>query len=295
MKVLVFGARGQVGQILRMTSPFPDAVFLDRAAVDLEDRAAIARALLAARPQVVINAAALTAVDRAEAEPSLAHAVNEAAPAAMAAACAGLGARLIHLSTDYVFDGGLRRPYRPDDLPHPCNVYGASKLAGERRVRETRGLSHLILRTSWVYSHLARNFFFTVLELARRGGQLRVVADQISSPTSAWTLAQAIWRAARLPDCIGTAHFTDGAAISRHQFALGILESAAERSLPFGQVPVDAITSEQFSKENAAVAPRPKYSVLDATEFRARIGAEAPDWKRELRAVMDRYAGEHHG
>jgi dTDP-4-dehydrorhamnose reductase len=295
LKILVFGARGQVGQVLRMTSPYPDAVFLDRAGVDLEDRAAITRALVAMRPQVVINAAALTAVDRAEAEPSLAYAINEAAPAAMAAACAELGARLIHLSTDYVFDGALRRPYRPDDLPHPCNVYGASKLAGEQRVRETRGLSHLILRTSWVYSHLARNFFFTVLELARRGGQLRVVVDQIGSPTSAWALSQAIWRVTRLPDCIGTAHFTDGAAISRHEFALGILAAAAERGLPCGQVAVDAITSEQFSKENPAVAPRPKYSALDATEFRAQLGVEAPDWKRELRAVMDRHVGEHHG
>ncbi len=236
-----------------------------------------------------------TAVDRAEAEPSLAYAINEAAPAAMAAACAELGARLIHLSTDYVFDGALRRPYRPDDLPHPCNVYGASKLAGEQRLRETRGLNHLILRTSWVYSHLARNFFFTVLELAGRGGNCawsptRSAARPAPGP---WPRPSGAWRC--FPHCNGTAHFTDGAAISRHEFALGILASAAERGLPWGQVSVDAITSEQFSTENPAVAPRPKYSALDATEFRAQIGVEAPDWKRELRAVMDRYVGERHG
>ena len=238
MRVLVFGAGGQLGQALRSTTPYPGALFLDRAGADLRDRGSIAQALHATRPELVINAAAYTAVDRAESDAPEAYAVNEAGPAALAAGCAALGARLIHLSTDHVFDGDAQRPYRPVDATNPRNVYGASKLAGEQRVRETPALSHLIIRTSWLYSNLGQNFLLAMLNIARRGERPRVVADQVGSPTSAWTLADAIWRATRLPDCLGTAHFTDGGAVTRHEFAAAIFEQAAARGLTEDVVPV---------------------------------------------------------
>jgi dTDP-4-dehydrorhamnose reductase len=294
LKVLVFGAGGQVGQALRMTSPFPDAAFVDRSGADLREPEALRRAIDAASPALVINAAAVTAVDRAEADPATAFAVNEEAPAAMAIACAARGARLIQLSTDYVFDGSLRRPYRPDDAARPLNVYGASKLAGEQRLRETPGLKYLILRTAWVYSHLGKNFFNTMLDLGQLHGQVRVVADQVGSPTSVWTLAEAIWRAARLPDCGGTAHFTDSAAVSRIEFARAIFSAAAAVGLPCGDVTVEAISSTQFAQQHPGCARRPGYSVLDSADFRRRIGFGSCDWLVALRAAVGRLAGVAH-
>ena len=292
MKVLVFGAAGQLGQVLRRTTPFPGAVFLDRAAVDLRDTGTLERVLRDAHPELVINTAAYNAVDRAEQETALAHAVNEAAPAAIARTCSALGARFIHLSTDYVFDGALRRPYRPDDLANPRNAYGRSKLAGERGVLAA-GAAHLVIRTAWVYSEVGRNFLPAILERARAHPRLRVVADQVGSPTSAWNLADVVWRAARRADCTGIAHFTDGAALSRVEYVSAILQAAVSRGLPLHGVTVEAVSPAQYAAENPATAPRPAYSVLDSSGLRRQLGLQDTDWKEALHAVMDRYVASH--
>jgi dTDP-4-dehydrorhamnose reductase len=295
LKVLVFGARGQVGQVLRATCPHAEAVFLDRATADLRDLRAVERTIAQTRPQLVINAAAYTSVDGAESEPDAAYAVNEAAPAAMATACAALDARLLHLSTDYVFDGATRRPYRPGDLARPINTYGASKLAGERRIRATAGLRYLVIRSSWIYSQFARNSFFALLERARPGESLRIVDDQVGSPTSAWSLADAIWRAARLPDCAGLVHFNDGASVTRHEFFVAIFATAAACGMPVGEVVIEPICTAEFQAGHPSAAARPAYSVLDSSEFRRQIGLGTPDWKAALRAAMERYVGTRHG
>ena len=292
MKVLVFGSGGQLGQVLRRTTPYRDAIFLDRAAVDLCDRGAIERALHAARPELVINAAAYNAVDRAESETDLAHAINELAPATMASACSALGARFIHLSTDYVFDGAISRPYRPDDVANPRNAYGRSKLAGERQVHAA-GAAHLVIRTAWVYSEVGRNFLPTILERARTQPRLRVVTDQVGSPTSAWSLADAIWRAARRADCVGTVHFTDGAELSRYDFVAAILGAAATRGLLPMRVVVEAVSAAQFAAENPATAVRPAYSVLDSNGLRRQLDMRDTDWKEALHAVMNRYVASN--
>jgi dTDP-4-dehydrorhamnose reductase len=295
LKIVVFGAGGQVGQVLRATTPHADTVFLDRAAVDLRDRGAIERAIAERRPELVINAAAFTSVDGAEADPDTAYAVNEAAPATMAAACAALGARLIHLSTDYVFDGAARRPYRPDDIARPVNTYGASKLAGEQRVRQAPGLRSLVIRTSWVYSPFARNSFFGFLERAGPQARLRIVDDQVGSPTSAWTLVEAIWRVAHMPDFSGLVHFTDGGSVTRHQFVAALFAAAGACGLPVKGVVIEPVSSAQYQREHPESAARPAYSVLDSSEFRRHIGLGTLEWKAALRAAMERYVGMRHG
>jgi dTDP-4-dehydrorhamnose reductase len=202
---------------------------------------------------------------------------------------------MLHLSTDYVFDGAARRPYRPDDLARPVNTYGASKLAGERRVRQTPGLRHLVIRSSWVYSQYARNSFFALLEHARPGQRLRIVDDQVGSPTSAWTLADAIWRAALLPECSGIAHFTDGGAASRHEFFVAIFVAAAACGLPVDPATIEPVSTAQFQAGHPSAAARPAYSVLDSSEFRRQIGLGTPDWRATLHAAMERYVEARHG
>jgi dTDP-4-dehydrorhamnose reductase len=286
LKTLVIGAGGQLGQTLRKTCPFPQARFLDHAALDLHDHATIERAIVEASPELVINAAAYTAVDRAESDSAGAFAVNGTAPGIIAGCCAALRSRFIHLSTDYVFDGRSERPYRPEDAPNPLNVYGASKLAGERAVQSIAGLDYLIVRTSWVYAEIGRNFFLTMLRLGRERDRLRVVADQIGSPTSTWTLADAIWRVARLP-VHGIAHFTDDGAISWHMFATAIFEEAAAAGVSLRRVAVEPISAAEYPSPVA----RPCYSALDATGLRRQLELPAGDWRSALRDVVRRYAG----
>jgi len=286
LKTLVFGARGQLGQTLRKTCPFPDASFLDREAADLADPASVERAISQSAPALVINAAAYTAVDRAETDGASALAINGEAPAVMARACAARGARLIHVSTDYVFDGRAERPYQPGDAPHPVNAYGSTKLAGERGVQAVGGLNYLILRTSWVYSEVGRNFFLTMLRLAREGKPLRVVADQVGTPSSTWTLADAIWRVAGREECTGIEHFTDGGEISWHTFAIAIFEEARAAGLPLESAKVAAITTPEYPTP----AARPAYAVLDSSRLRRMLGLEAIGWRAALREVARRYA-----
>lgn len=282
--MLVLGGTGQLGRALAACDR-PGAMrvsTLDRASCDVTDAAAVVAALHAARPDLVVNAAAWTAVDLAEAEPEACMRANAAAPGHIAHACAALGVPLVHVSTDYVFDGRARTPYAEDAPCAPCNVYGASKLAGEQAVRA--GLArHVILRTAWVFAPWGRNFPASVLRLAARGEPLRIVADQVGCPTPVAPLAAAIMTiAARIHEGAGrwgTFHFAGQPATSWHGFARAILAAA----LPPGrQPPVLPIPTEAYPTP----AARPRFAVLDCRRIAAEYGIAAPDWRVGLARAL---------
>lgn len=272
MRSLVFGQTGQVARELARLAP--DARFLSRAEADLADPEACARAIRDC--DVVINAAAWTAVDKAETEEAAATVVNGAAPAAMARACAARGLPFLHVSTDYVFDGAGEKPFRPDDPTGPLNAYGRSKLAGEIGIRAAGG-NHLILRTSWVVSAHGTNFVKTMLRLGRERESLNVVADQIGGPTSAADIARALLTAARaMADGArgGTHHFAGAPDTSWADFARAIMAGAG---LPcrINDIPTSAYPTP---------ARRPLNSRLDCSGL--PFGISRPDWRAGLTQIL---------
>lgn len=280
MKVLVTGAAGQLGQALQRSAPAGvDLVALDRAGLDLADPLAIDRVVAHQQPALIINAAAYTAVDKAESEPVLAYRLNSEAPAALAAAATRHGARLLHVSTDFVFDGRNPDPYRPDHPTAPLGVYGASKQAGEAAVLAADP-GALIVRTAWVYAAHGNNFVKTMLRLMTERPEVRVVADQVGTPTHALSLAHALWALAA-SQASGPWHFTDAGVASWYDFAVAIQEEALALGLLRQAVPVQPITTADFPTP----ARRPAYSVLDKTATTALIGAAA-HWRVELRAML---------
>ena len=276
MTVLVFGRTGQVAQALARLAP--DAVFLGRDAADLGDPAGCAAAIHAMRPRAVINAAAYTAVDRAETEEALATTVNGAAPGAMARACADLGVPMVHISTDYVFDGSGTTPWQPGDATGPLGAYGRAKLAGEIAVRAAGG-AHVILRTSWVFSADGANFVRTMLRLGADRSHLRVVADQIGGPTPAHDIAAtclALAQALRDGARGGTYHYagapqTSWAGFARETFALAGMAVTVE-DIPAADYPTPA--------------RRPQNSRLDGATLAADFGITPPDWRAGLARVV---------
>ncbi|HEX5688404.1 MAG TPA: dTDP-4-dehydrorhamnose reductase, partial [Roseiflexaceae bacterium] len=227
MKALIAGAAGQLGQCLvRTASTGIDVVALKREQLDLADANSISSALRRVQPDVVLNAAAYTAVDRAETESALAMAINGTGVAQLTKECAAVNARLIHVSTDYVFDGQSPRAYQPSDVAAPTNAYGASKLAGESAIAAQPNLDWLIVRTAWVYSPVGKNFLLTMLRLMRERGEVAVVSDQIGTPTSALTLARYLWSAAQTPQARGIVQFVDAGVASWYDFAVAIAEEA---------------------------------------------------------------------
>ncbi|HHX90268.1 MAG TPA: dTDP-4-dehydrorhamnose reductase [Paracoccus sp.] len=274
--ILVFGQTGQVAQELRRLAP--DLVFLGRAEADLSDPDACAAAIAAHAPRAVINAAAYTAVDRAEEEETLAQRVNGAAPATMARACAGLGVPLVHISTDYVFDGAGDQPFRPDHPTAPLGAYGRTKLAGEDGIRAVGGVS-AIMRTSWVFSSHGSNFVKTMLRLGAERDALRVVADQIGGPTSARAIAQACLSMAQqlqdAPDKAGTYHFSGAPDTSWAGFARAIMDQAGLACR------IEDIPSADYPTP----ARRPLNSRLDCGRLSA-FGLVRPDWRADLAEVI---------
>ncbi|MFD0739422.1 dTDP-4-dehydrorhamnose reductase [Lysobacter koreensis] len=294
MKILLLGGNGQVGEELRRSlAPLGTVVSTTRTgelanggaceALDLGELDAIAPLIERIAPDVVVNATAHTAVDRAEDEPELAFRINTQAPEAIAQACAKHGAALLHYSTDYVFDGSGSRPYREDDPTAPLGVYGASKLAGERAIAAS-GAQHLILRTAWVYSTHGNNFLRTMLRLAQDRDELRVVADQRGSPTPAWLIADA--SAAVLRQGIvqpGVRHLVANGETSWHGFAEAIMDEALVHGLIARKPRVLPITTADFPTR----AQRPGYSVLDTCALRRDYGLELPAWREALATTLD--------
>lgn len=276
MRILIFGTSGQIGRELGKAA-WPAEFFvarLGRAECDLVDIDAVRRAVVAFRPNLVVNAAAYTAVDRAETEPDLAERVNCQAPAAMAGACREMGCALLHLSTDYVFDGNKVGMYREEDFVSPLSVYGRTKADGEAGIRSTLE-EHVILRTSWVFSSHGSNFVKTILRLAAQQKPLRVVDDQTGAPTAAGDIAEAITvisnAVASGKPSWGTFHYAGSEPTTWHGFARAILSLSRE----FKETQVDAITSEAFG----APARRPANSMLDCSRIKGQYGIDAPSWR----------------
>lgn len=286
MKVLVTGAGGQVGRALIASAPAGIEIkACTHADLDISDAAAVIAAVSAWRPALIINAAAYTAVDKAESEPEQARAINAAGPANLASAALNVaGCRLLQLSTDYVFDGRTSRPYRPADPTGPTSVYGSTKLAGEQIVREILGDRSVILRTAWVYAPEGRNFVLTMLRLMRERGAVRVVADQFGCPTSADSIARACWAIAARPAVHGILHWTDAGRASWCDFARAIAEEAQAIGLLPGPVSVTPISTAEYPTP----ARRPANSVLDTSEAVAQLGFAPRPWREELRATLAR-------
>ena len=281
MKALITGAGGQLGQALRRTAPAEAHVTaVSRADLDIADAVAVADTLAAVTPTVVINAAAFTAVDRAETEYDAAMRANRDGPAVLAKACEERGIHLIHLSTDFVFDGSAAKPIAPDAPVSPIGVYGVSKAAGEEAVLASK-VEAAIVRTAWVYGHGAPNFVATMLRLAGQGRDLRVVADQVGTPTHTDSLARACWAMAQLR-VTGIYHFTDAGVASWYDFAVAIVEDGQDAGLverPVGVVPIRTV-------DYPTPAQRPSYSVLDKTTTWDVLGAPAAHWRHELRVML---------
>lgn len=300
MKVLLTGAVGQLGWCLRQRKP-PGVELIASSrhggegllALDLADQQACRKAVLELRPDWVLNCGAYTAVDRAETEADLVQAVNAAAPQAFAEALAQTGGQLLQLSTDYVFNGRQRHPYRPTDVRGPLGVYGASKAAAEDAVQAFLGANGrgLVLRSSWVMGPVGHNFLLTMLRLHREraltGQSLAVVDDQVSSPTSVLSLAAACWRlvahAEAAPGRLGPVlHWSDAGVARWYDVAVAIGAMAVELGLLQTMAVVKPIPSAEFP----SLARRPSYSVLDCSQTRAALQLEPLHWQQSLRHLL---------
>jgi dTDP-4-dehydrorhamnose reductase len=277
MKILVTGRDGQVGwELARVLPQIGEVVALGRNELDLGDPGQIVKVVREVKPDVIVNSAAYTAVDKAESEPEQAYLVNAAAPGFLAAEAKALGALLIHYSTDYVFDGAKQGPYVETDVPRPVSVYGDSKLAGEQAVQAVGG-RHVILRTSWVYAARGKNFLLTMLKLGMEKPQLRVVDDQRGAPTWARSIAEATATIIRDGDPpSGLYHFTAAGQTTWCGFAREILRLAEIAT------PVKGITTAEYPTP----AKRPANSVLDTQKLRQAFGIRIAPWGESLAACL---------
>jgi dTDP-4-dehydrorhamnose reductase len=282
MRVLVLGG-GQIARAVGAAAPSQHQVVARaRAELDIVDAEAVTRALAEIKPDWVVNAAAYTAVDLAEDQSEQAYAVNDTAVASIVRAAAQEGCRLLHLSTDFVFDGRSNRAYLTTDQTNPLSVYGASKLGGERRVLDG-GPSGIVLRTSWVYAAEGKNFVLTMLRLMREKDRINVVCDQIGAPTWAASAAAAIWGLIETAVKGGVYHWTDLGVASWYDFAVAIQDEALARGLLSRAVPILPIHSNEYPTR----ARRPAFSVLDSALTRSLIRTPARHWRHNLRMMLD--------
>ncbi len=297
MRLLLLGANGQVGHELREAlAPLGEVIPATRGGqlpdgshaepADLAHPDSLPGLVRRVAPDLVVNAAAYTAVDRAESEAGLAFRVNAEAPGVLASACADAGIGLVHFSTDYVFDGRQTRPWREDDPTGPLGVYGQSKVAGEEAIRAS-GAAHKIFRLCWVFGPRGSNFMTTMLRLARERDRLRVVDDQRGPPTSARRIAAGVAGALRaMPQASGTWHLAADGECSWHEFAVEIFRGAQARGLLARLPEVEAIPSSEFPTP----ARRPAYSRLDNSAFTRDTGLHLGDWREGLAEALDRLA-----
>jgi dTDP-4-dehydrorhamnose reductase len=284
MRVLLLGSTGQLGLALQASRPDHVALTVaGRDQVDLANPEAVEDFVSNTPADLIVNAAAYTAVDKAESEEELAFQINAKSVGAMAAAAARSDARLIHVSTDYVFDGSKAGLYGPDDTTSPLGAYGRSKLAGEKLALSSCP-NCLIVRTAWLYSEHGNNFVKTMLRLMSSHPQVRVVADQVGTPTDARTLAQALWRLAET-DSRGIVHFTDSGVASWYDFACAIQEIALQLGLLKARVPVLPISTADFPTP----AKRPGLSILDKSKTWSILGGPGVHWRSSLGLMLERY------
>jgi dTDP-4-dehydrorhamnose reductase len=288
MRILLTGKNGQVGwELQRVLAPLGDVTACDREQLDLSDVSQIRAKIRELQPQLIVNAAAYTAVDRAESEPEIAMQINATAPAALAKAAKEVGALLIHYSTDYVFDGAGREPYTEDHAPNPLNVYGKTKLAGEQAI-SLSGASYLIFRTSWVYGTRGKNFLLTILRLARERSELTIVNDQIGAPTWSRDIAKAT---ARIVSSMGADKNLAAAAskfsgiynltASGQTSWFGFAEFALASAKLLDTVSLKPLTTSEYKTP----AHRPLYSLLDSSRLARTFGFAMPAWQASAAAV----------
>ena len=289
MKILLIGKNGQVGWELRRTlAPLADVVAVDYPEINFTDTLALRQFVVATHPNVVVNAAAYTAVDKAETETELCRKINAVAPGILAGEAKKLGALMVHYSTDYIFDGTKTSPYVETDAPNPLGAYGRTKLEGDRAVT-TSGADHLIFRLCWVYGARGQNFMLTMQRLAREREKLRVVGDQFGCPTWSRMIAEAtalavkqVLAGADRSAHNGEYHLAASGQANWHEFASRIIEwmPEAERKCRT----VEKITTAEYPTP----AKRPAYSVLDCGKLQKTFGLRLPDWETSLRQVLDK-------
>lgn len=291
MRIFLTGSAGQVGhELARALAPLGELVATDRAQCDLADPSALRACVREVQPQLIVNAAAYTAVDQAEREPELAHAINALAPGVLAEEAARLGALLVHYSTDYVFDGCQSTPYSERDTPHPLNVYGHSKWAGEQAIARS-GARALVVRTSWVYGVHGRNFIKAVLRKAAAGEALRVVNDQHGAPTSAALIAavtaqMAVQSLQRPEGLCGTYHLSARGATTWYELARFVVRAAQGR-VKLKEEDIESVSTAQYRAEHDTMAVRPMNSLLDTTQLQHTFALELPEWSADVAQVVE--------
>ncbi len=283
MKVLITGSGGQLGGALQRTAPTDaDITAIDVEDVDLTDHAMLRARLAVEAPDIILNAAAYTAVDKAESDEELARAINADAVGVMAEAMAQTGGKLVHISTDFVFDGQSSRAYRPDDQRAPISAYGRTKAAGEDHL----GDMDLLLRTAWVYEAGGANFVRTMIRLMNERDELGIVADQIGAPTWATQLARTIWSLVE-KEAVGTFHYSDAGVASWYDFAVAIAEEAHELGLVAAIPAIKPIATADYPTP----AARPAFSLLDCSKTHETLGVSPVHWRTNLRAMLEEEKG----
>ena len=284
MKVLITGKGGQLAWELEQLAPEKfEVISVGIDELDITNERLVADFIAEMKPDLVINAAAYTAVDQAEKEAELAYAVNELGIKYLAQACKKIGARILHISTDFIFDGESARPYQTDAKPNPLNVYGASKLAGDIALNEILPEASVIVRTAWVYSVHGNNFVKSMLRLMQEKPQLGIIYDQVGTPTWAKGLAQWLWLIADKPEVTGTYHWTDAGVASWYDFAVAIQELGLEKGLLNKAVPVLPILATAYPTP----AKRPVFSVIDKSSAEEVSGLNTIHWRKQLSSMMD--------
>ena len=282
MKILVTGANGQLGWELQRAKPGDcELTALSRDQLDITDLEQVNNTINSIKPDWIINAAAYTAVDKAESDSEGAYAINADGAANLATAAQASNVRLLHISTDFIFDGKNNRPYLPDDNPNPLGVYGASKLAGEQKVRELLGDETLIIRTAWVYSSHGNNFVKTMLRLMEERDTLGVIEDQVGTPSWAAEIATAIYLSIE-NNLRGVYHWTDTGAASWYDFSVAIYELGQEAGLISNSVTINPIPTEAYPTP----AERPPYSILNKDSLRKAINYTGKHWRDSLSQMI---------
>ncbi|MFL0811240.1 MAG: dTDP-4-dehydrorhamnose reductase [Agarilytica sp.] len=281
MKVLVTGAGQLAWELARTVPAYVELVALTRRELDISDAAQVEKQIATLQVDAVINAAAYTAVDKAETEKEQAMAVNAEGPRILAECCRRHNARLIHVSTDFVFNGKNHRPYDPEHIVEPVGVYGESKAAGEKAIATTMASRWAIIRTAWVYSATGNNFVKTMLRLMADKPQLGIVGDQIGTPTWAHGLAQCCWQTLE-KELEGVYHWTDAGVASWYDFACAIQELALELGLLKKAIPIKSIATEDYPTP----AKRPAYSVLDKKKILGQLSLPHEHWRAQLKLML---------